>query len=110
VIRDWLIEWLVPELAILERKYQNLQNRVSEARWWMGSEFPEVSNAMRWVEASHANYCGGREEAVKDKPWIHDISDFREHMRNAKTIQGGTVPDDAVIEYAPRVRTRKQLG
>jgi hypothetical protein len=36
------------------------------------------------VEASHVNYCGGKMEAVKDKPWIHSIADFREHMRAAK--------------------------
>jgi hypothetical protein len=82
--KQQLIEWLNPEHEILQRKYQDLANKVSEARWWMGYDFPDVAAATRWIQASHANYCGGKAEAVEDKPWIHTISDFREHMRAQK--------------------------
>lgn len=84
MIKQALIEWLNPEHEILQRKYQDLINKVGEAQWWMGSEFPEASKTAKWIYASHAQYCGRNVHAVEDKPWINTISDFREYMRTLK--------------------------
>lgn len=80
MIRDMIQGWFFPEHEVLQRKYQDLTNRVSEARWWL-SEFPDISRTARWIEASHAKYCGRNVEAVEGKPWINSIAEFRDYIR-----------------------------
>jgi len=86
-MRDYIVARFFPEFYAYRRKYLYLQQRVDEAKTWLGSEFPDAAQALRWVQAADYYYWNSGTNAfsaVEDKPWIHSISELREHMRAAK--------------------------
>lgn len=83
--REWLAGKLAPEMAREARAHQHLRMKLSEATTWLGYDFPVVDEAIFWAKVSSANYFRMSEDeyvhAVPEKPWIHQIGDFREHLR-----------------------------
>jgi hypothetical protein len=78
-VRLGLARWLAPELVEAEDRYHRLISRMQDDYWWLG-EFPDASEAIRYLLDSHRNrYRAIGEPRVGNLP--DDISDFREHLR-----------------------------
>lgn len=87
-LRETVARWLVPDAFRTVERYHYLRRQLEEAAMWLGYEFPEVDASIRWAKVSEVNHFRGIDEpsvaAVPGRPWIWSISDFREHLRDAK--------------------------
>lgn len=84
-IRTTIARWLAPEAFRTAERYWFLRLMLADAQSWLGYDFPEVDEAIFWAKVTEVNHFRGLDEpcreAVPGKPWIHSISDFREHLR-----------------------------
>lgn len=84
-LRKWLASKIDPEMARDARAHWYLRMKMDEAATWLGYDFPMIDAAIFWAKVSTVNHFRLSEaeyvHAVPEKPWIHQISDFREHLR-----------------------------
>ncbi len=88
-IRKRIAAWLDPETAKDARRHWFLRNKLSEASDWLGVDFPVVDAVIHWAKVSevvHFSRFGDKlPEHVPGKPWIHQIHEFRSHLRETYT-------------------------
>lgn len=93
-LREIIARWLAPEAFRTVERYHYQRACQSEAYRWLG-EFPDVCATIEWLRVSEQNHFRKLGEdafaAVPGKPWIWQISDFREHLR---AIAKATSPSD----------------
>ena len=84
-LRKWLASKLDPETARDARAHWHLRMKLDEAATWLGYDFPMIDEAIFWAKVANVNHFRQSEaeyvHAVPEKPWIHTIGDFREHLR-----------------------------
>lgn len=95
-IRTAIARWLAPELAKDADRYHRLVGQMRNDYWWLGAEFPDASETIRFfLDGDRNHYRALGEPAIGDLP--SDIGDFREHLRrraalsdthNARTAEG----------------------
>lgn len=90
-VRERIAAWLAPEMAKDARRHWFLRQRLTEAAEWLGAEYPAIDATIHWAKVStvvhFASLDDNLPEHVPGKPWIHQIHDFREHLR--RTYPGG---------------------
>lgn len=93
-IKNAIACWLAPEVFERSERYYYLRDTLSDAQMWLAYEWPEVDTVIFWAKVSEVNHFRKlgvpSVAAVPGKPWIHTISDFRDHLRKARDGNGAS--------------------
>jgi len=87
-MRERLSRWLCPDVHRDAERYEKLWRGLDEARWWLGSEFPEAASLAHRLIDEDLWYWNSqkpmRDPAWKWQApeWVSGITAFREWLRS----------------------------
>ena len=82
--RRWLARRLDPVAYDELERLCWMRAQVSTLYRWCG-EFHDINAAIEWLYAGYRARYGVGGDSSRPSPWQADISDFREHLRRARS-------------------------
>jgi hypothetical protein len=83
-LRRWLARCLDPEIEVIEHREWRLRADLDDARWWLGSEFPQAASVAQFVLQRSAPSTApptGERYAWSPPGYVWEIAGFRQWLR-----------------------------